>query len=1070
MPSSVIPEEIQHPGAGTLFVYSSAPISTGGSSSSRRASPSGGGTGVRGSPNRGSKGRKSGSPFPSAGASTAAPPFGWVPTQWEDITATHEEPQIVRTPDSLLKHGISDYTYVPFSAGGVLGRGKFSTVYKVLGDDGKFRALKHTPLYPHHPLISARLLREPTLIAELPSHPCLIGVDGWVRTEGHFYLIEQYADSHIPLPNHPLPLSPSRAAYILDQLVSVVRDTLHEKGRVCHRDLKGDNVLIDVESGEILILDLGLSTRFSPSEPKLTTCCGSPAFHSPEIVLALARPPGEVTYYGPELDIWCIALTLLSLLLQVRFPLGPKHVSPYIMRERAADRLQELDELYPPHQPWRKRRGSKNDPDTVDLDFEKKEWARVRKAMGDFLEIDSKKRMEKFSRYDIGEKTRNRVQEWEEARGGDRKFKSTIFAPAEVKYTLPIYLDDETGSGSANGHSHGHGNGHGHGDKRKKDRIILRNPAGESERRVKSYLKYLLRSAGILYHIIPSQPSATNTPVLAPSAPGSSISSPKATAAPGPPTIFQLVVPLFDAPPVAPTPAPPIGWFPSLFSFHKSRNTTPPGTPTPRSVSSPPLKRQAQATQPSGPSPLTAKDQPVTGSGTKKSFDRVLRCYIKVEFEHCEVPISPRIPPNRRRASTETFTSMKDALGFAPLHAVSSNANASTQPQPVHGGGSASGASTPRSVSASRPNSTRPANRRALSHAPQGSSSSSSGGSAGGGGGNATTTARMPLNRLHTTISNASTQQPLSPLSRQVSLTSSPSSDVHVDPLSRAPSRASSRSARKTSGPQFSPLQRDPSSSTSSHPLFHQHHQHQLHQSSSSSSSSESRIIITLSDNRAYSVIRKALDVKPPSMSMDLTLSPLSIRRPSLAPSLTISVPDTEDGSHPRNVKSDEEKQEEDEPEPERERGRPRSKEDSSSLLSHLSKRKQQQSKTTTSPTSTSPKESDEVTTNGHINGDVNGDGKGKKGNHEQKERSTSTIKPSSKEKERDESRSRNSPRGLLEVIFGHRHNHSPTSPTTTTTTTRRETHYYNTRPHSARSTSMPPGFALTEYLSHHQM
>lgn len=103
----------------------------------------------------------------------------------------------------------------------------------------------------------------------------------------------------MPLPKHPGPVVPSRAAAILDQLVSVVRDGLHA-GRVCHRDLKGDNVLVDVATGDVLLLgtcdmqmaaiwrgspiadtppDLGLATHFSASEPKLTTCCGSPAFH-----------------------------------------------------------------------------------------------------------------------------------------------------------------------------------------------------------------------------------------------------------------------------------------------------------------------------------------------------------------------------------------------------------------------------------------------------------------------------------------------------------------------------------------------------------------------------------------------------------------------------------------------------------------------------------------------------------------------------------------------------------------------------------------------------------------------
>lgn len=40
---------------------------------------------------------------------------------------------------------------------------------------------------------------------------------------------------------------------VMRQLVRVVRDGLHRGGRVCHRDLKTDNLLID-ENGHILLL------------------------------------------------------------------------------------------------------------------------------------------------------------------------------------------------------------------------------------------------------------------------------------------------------------------------------------------------------------------------------------------------------------------------------------------------------------------------------------------------------------------------------------------------------------------------------------------------------------------------------------------------------------------------------------------------------------------------------------------------------------------------------------------------------------------------------------------------
>lgn len=37
-------------------------------------------------------------------------------------------------------------------------------------------AVKHTPLHPHHPLIATRLLREPTILAQLLPHPNLVKV------------------------------------------------------------------------------------------------------------------------------------------------------------------------------------------------------------------------------------------------------------------------------------------------------------------------------------------------------------------------------------------------------------------------------------------------------------------------------------------------------------------------------------------------------------------------------------------------------------------------------------------------------------------------------------------------------------------------------------------------------------------------------------------------------------------------------------------------------------------------------------------------------------------------------
>lgn len=95
----------------------------------------------------------------------------------------------LNTLDEALDHrGISDYTFMPE---GLLGKGKFSAVYVALKGKQRF-AVKHTPLFPHHPLIASRLLREPQILAQLPAHPNLVKVYETIRTPGHFYLVGMY--------------------------------------------------------------------------------------------------------------------------------------------------------------------------------------------------------------------------------------------------------------------------------------------------------------------------------------------------------------------------------------------------------------------------------------------------------------------------------------------------------------------------------------------------------------------------------------------------------------------------------------------------------------------------------------------------------------------------------------------------------------------------------------------------------------------------------------------------------------------------------------------------------------
>jgi serine/threonine protein kinase len=80
------------------------------------------------------------------------------------------------------------------------------------------------------------------------------------------------------------------------QILAAV-DYMHRSG-VCHRDLKLENILLDV-NGCIKIIDFGLGNFFD-SDTTLDTLCGSADYAPPECWLS--KP-----YYGPDTDVWSMA-------------------------------------------------------------------------------------------------------------------------------------------------------------------------------------------------------------------------------------------------------------------------------------------------------------------------------------------------------------------------------------------------------------------------------------------------------------------------------------------------------------------------------------------------------------------------------------------------------------------------------------------------------------------------------------------------------------------------------------------------------------------------------------------
>jgi serine/threonine protein kinase len=123
--------------------------------------------------------------------------------------------------------------------------------------------------------------------------------------DAHYYCME-YAENnnilHFITTNGPL--SENQGRHYFSQLISVL-DYLHTDLRVCHRDLKAENLLLD-RHNNIRVIDFGLSNQFNSVRPLMNTACGSPPYASPEMI--------KGNPYSQAADIWSSGIVLYSML------------------------------------------------------------------------------------------------------------------------------------------------------------------------------------------------------------------------------------------------------------------------------------------------------------------------------------------------------------------------------------------------------------------------------------------------------------------------------------------------------------------------------------------------------------------------------------------------------------------------------------------------------------------------------------------------------------------------------------------------------------------------------------
>jgi serine/threonine protein kinase len=166
----------------------------------------------------------------------------------------------------------------------------------------------------------AEIRREARILAQC-KHENIVRFRDFIETDSQAFLVTEYLPGGSlkrrleKRPPHRF--SEPEARGMFRQIANAVC-YLHA-ARICHRDLKLENLLLERDSGaeeagtRVKVIDFGFAVQIPPgSDDTLRTFCGTPPYMSPQMI-------SDQPYCGFACDVWALGV-LLYVMLVGRFP------------------------------------------------------------------------------------------------------------------------------------------------------------------------------------------------------------------------------------------------------------------------------------------------------------------------------------------------------------------------------------------------------------------------------------------------------------------------------------------------------------------------------------------------------------------------------------------------------------------------------------------------------------------------------------------------------------------------------------------------------------------------------